>query len=128
MAQLKHPKMVDIRDILDENTRLPALVAASAEKLSRKVNHSEVKNIAAISKAIGSRPTEAIVALPASAVSTSSTRPAANDSTIHTAPYSRKARVFFSTATRLKNKLLTGATPCQCTSAGACQKASDTGR
>ena len=33
MAQLKHPKMVDIRDILDENTRLPALVAASAEKL-----------------------------------------------------------------------------------------------
>ena len=30
MAQLKHPKMVDIRDILDENTRLPALVAASA--------------------------------------------------------------------------------------------------
>ena len=26
MAQLKHPKMVDIRDILDENTRLPAPV------------------------------------------------------------------------------------------------------
>ena len=32
------------------------------------MNHSEVKNIAAISKAIGSRPTEAIVALPASAL------------------------------------------------------------
>lgn len=33
MAQLNHRKMVDIRDILDENTRLPAIVAASAEKL-----------------------------------------------------------------------------------------------
>ena len=33
MGRLKHPKMVDIKDILDENTRLPSLVAASAEKL-----------------------------------------------------------------------------------------------
>lgn len=33
MAQLKHPKMVDIRDVLDENMRLPAFVASSAEKL-----------------------------------------------------------------------------------------------
>ncbi len=33
MSQRKHPKMVDIKDLLDENTRLPSLVAASAEKL-----------------------------------------------------------------------------------------------
>lgn len=33
MTQPKRQKMVDIRDILDESTRLPALVAASAEKL-----------------------------------------------------------------------------------------------
>lgn len=34
MGRLKHPKMVDIKDILDENTRLPSLVAASAEKVA----------------------------------------------------------------------------------------------
>ena len=29
---------------------------------------------------------------------------------------------------KLKNKLLAGDTPCQCTSAGACQNKSDSGR
>src|SRR5437868_7710833 len=43
-------------------------------------------------------------------------------------PYIVNAPMLRMQATKLKNRLLTGGTPCQCTSAGACQKASDTGR
>ncbi|MDO4411410.1 MAG: lysophospholipid acyltransferase family protein [Akkermansia sp.] len=33
MSKFEYAKMVDIKDLLDENTRLPAIVASSAEKL-----------------------------------------------------------------------------------------------
>src|SRR5438270_10441236 len=47
---------------------------------------------------------------------------------IHASAYIVNAPALRTQATKLKNRLLTGGTPCQCTSAGACQNASDTGR
>src|SRR4051812_7720586 len=46
----------------------------------------------------------------------------------HVRPYIVNARALRMHATKLKKRLLTGGTPCQCTSAGACQNASETGR
>src|SRR5438105_1314287 len=53
---------------------------------------------------------------------------AARHTPTHTSAYTANAPALRTQATKLKNRLLTGGTPCQCTSAGACQNASDTGR
>ena len=56
------------------------------------------------------------------------TKPTTMNSASQVTPYSVSAHLLRQQAMRLKNRLLTGGSPCQCTSAGACQNSSDRGR
>lgn len=84
--------------------------------------------MAAISSTSGYSTTCMAVALPSRLASRLSTRPTAANTATQPAMNTSMAPLLAQQASRLKNRLLTGLTPCQCTSAGACQKAASTGR
>src|SRR3989344_1873682 len=100
--------------------------------LSRKVNTTDVKNIAAIINAAPTMmPPAADAASPAvasSADTSATTSPPSRNTPSQPSPETRNALKLRTQATMLKNSALTGGTPCQCTSPGACQNSSDSGR
>ena len=102
--------------------------SSSTAKLSRKVKYSELKNMLTSTSTVGNMATAANSGLPSKVAKSVTARPTTSKSATHTRPKTAKAPKFFQQAQKLKNMLFTGDTSCQCTSAGACQNISDSGR
>jgi len=99
-----------------------------ARKRARKVKGIGVETMAAMTRATGIITARAIVGPPSRPATTPNTVPTARKTSSQPRPYMVNALKFFRQATRLKNRLLAGDTPCQWTRAGACQNIRNSGR
>ena len=84
--------------------------------------------MAAISMAEGKSTATTASSLPVRLANKTTVKPITIKASIQARLYTVKAPILRVQATKLKNRLLTGGTPSQYTSAGACQNSKDSGR